>query len=48
MTADYKANSLSLQGAVAMETGDMIGADTFALTGQIAELVIDQVVSTTE
>ena len=33
----YKANSLSLMGAVAMGTGVMIGAGIFALTGQIAE-----------
>ena len=37
-TSDYKANSLSLSGAVAMGTGVMIGAGIFALTGQIAEL----------
>jgi amino acid transporter len=34
---DYKKNSLSLLGAVAMGTGVMIGAGIFALTGQIAE-----------
>lgn len=34
---DYKKNSLSLIGAVAMGTGVMIGAGVFALTGQIAE-----------
>jgi amino acid transporter len=34
----YKANSLSLWGAVAMGTGVMIGAGIFALTGQVAEL----------
>ena len=33
----YKADSLSLMGAVAMGTGVMIGAGIFALTGQIAE-----------
>lgn len=33
----YKANSLSLMGAVALGTGVMIGAGIFALTGQIAE-----------
>ncbi len=33
----YKANSLSLGGAVAMGTGVMIGAGIFALTGQVAE-----------
>ncbi|MEH6721847.1 MAG: APC family permease [Aurantimonas endophytica] len=37
-TSDYKTNSLSLSGAVAMGTGVMIGAGIFALTGQIAEL----------
>lgn len=36
--SDYKADSLSLSGAVAMGTGVMIGAGIFALTGQIAEL----------
>lgn len=34
----YKADSLSLGGAVAMGTGVMIGAGIFALTGQVAEL----------
>lgn len=34
----YKANSLTLVGAVAMGTGVMIGAGIFALTGQVAEL----------
>jgi amino acid transporter len=34
----YKANSLTLIGAVAMGTGVMIGAGIFALTGQVAEL----------
>ena len=38
MKADYKANSITLGGAVAMGTGVMIGAGIFALTGQIAEL----------
>lgn len=33
----YKADSLSLGGAVAMGTGVMIGAGIFALTGQVAE-----------
>ena len=33
----YKKDSLSLIGAVAMGTGVMIGAGVFALTGQIAE-----------
>ena len=36
--AEYKANSITLSGAVAMGTGVMIGAGIFALTGQIAEL----------
>ncbi|ALP52301.1 amino acid permease [Candidatus Tenderia electrophaga] len=34
----YKKNSLTLTGAVAMGTGVMIGAGIFALTGQVAEL----------
>jgi len=34
----YRKNSLSLLGAVAMDTGVMIGAGIFALTGQVAEL----------
>ncbi|MBU2193527.1 MAG: APC family permease [Alphaproteobacteria bacterium] len=38
MTAEFKANSITLRGAVAMGTGVMIGAGIFALTGQIAEL----------
>jgi len=38
MKAGYKANSITLQGDIAMGTGVMIGAGTFALTGQIAEL----------
>ncbi len=37
----YKANSLTLIGAVAMGTGVMIGAGIFALTGQVAELAGD-------
>jgi amino acid transporter len=37
-SSQYKANSLSLTGAVAMGTGVMIGAGIFALTGQVAEL----------
>lgn len=37
-TSDYKSDSLSLSGAIAMGTGVMIGAGIFALTGQIAEL----------
>ncbi len=35
--SQYRKNSLSLWGAVAMGTGVMIGAGVFALTGQIAE-----------
>ena len=38
MSSDYKENSISLWGAIAMGTGVMIGAGIFALTGQIAEL----------
>jgi len=34
----YKKNSLSLKGAVALGTGVMIGAGIFALLGQVAEL----------
>lgn len=34
----YKADSITLSGAIAMGTGVMIGAGIFALTGQIAEL----------
>ena len=34
----YKKDSLTLTGAVAMGTGVMIGAGIFALTGQMAEL----------
>lgn len=37
-SAKYKANSLSLMGAVSLGTGVMIGAGIFALTGQVAEL----------
>lgn len=37
-STQYKADSLSLWGAVAMGTGVMIGAGIFALTGQVAEL----------
>jgi amino acid transporter len=36
--SDYKKNSLSLTGAVALGTGVMIGAGIFALLGQVAEL----------
>jgi amino acid transporter len=35
---DYKKNSLTLKGAVALGTGVMIGAGIFALLGQVAEL----------
>jgi amino acid transporter len=35
---NYKADSLTLAGTVAMGTGVMIGAGIFALTGQVAEL----------
>ena len=34
----YKKNSLSLSGAIALGTGVMIGAGIFALLGQVAEL----------
>jgi amino acid transporter len=37
-SSQYKENSLSLTGAVAMGTGVMIGAGIFALTGQVADL----------
>ena len=37
-SSEYKKNSLTLTGAVAMGTGVMIGAGIFALTGQVAEL----------
>ncbi len=37
-TTKYKADSLSLIGAVALGTGVMIGAGIFALTGQMAEM----------
>ncbi|MFY9282058.1 MAG: APC family permease [Bacteroidia bacterium] len=36
--SEYKKNSLSLTGAVALGTGVMIGAGIFALLGQVAEL----------
>jgi len=36
--SEYKKNSLSLRGAVALGTGVMIGAGIFALLGQVAEL----------
>ncbi len=38
MNNNYKKNSLSLKGAVALGTGVMIGAGIFALLGQVAEL----------
>lgn len=38
MKSSYKADSISLAGAIAMGTGVMIGAGIFALTGQIADL----------
>ena len=37
-TSRYKADSLTLAGAVAMDTGVMIDAGIFALTDQVAEL----------
>lgn len=37
-STNYRSNSLSLAGAIAMGTGVMIGAGIFALTGQVAEL----------
>jgi hypothetical protein len=37
-TSEYRADSLSLIGAVALGTGVMIGAGIFALTGQMAEM----------
>ncbi|WP_372591216.1 APC family permease, partial [Guyparkeria sp.] len=37
-TPNYRENSLSLVGAVALGTGVMIGAGIFALTGQMAEM----------
>lgn len=37
MENQYRANSLTLMGTVAMGTGVMIGAGIFALTGQVAE-----------
>ncbi|MEO1686689.1 MAG: APC family permease [Pseudomonadota bacterium] len=36
--SDYKPDSITLVGAVAMGTGVMIGSGIFALTGQIAQL----------
>lgn len=38
MNSEYKQNSITLAGAIAMGTGVMIGAGIFALTGQIAQL----------
>jgi len=37
-TPQYRENSLSLIGAIALGTGVMIGAGIFALTGQMAEI----------
>jgi amino acid transporter len=37
-TSEYKKNTLSLVGAVALGTGVMVGAGIFALTGQMAEM----------
>ena len=37
-TPQYRENSLSLVGAIALGTGVMIGAGIFALTGQMAEV----------
>ena len=37
-SSKYKADSLSLIGAIALGTGVMIGAGIFALTGQMAEM----------
>lgn len=37
-TPQYRENSLSLVGAIALGTGVMIGAGIFALTGQMAEI----------
>lgn len=34
----YKKNSLTLLGSIALGTGVMIGAGIFALLGQVAEL----------
>lgn len=36
--SDYKKNSLTLRGSIALGTGVMIGAGIFALLGQVAEL----------
>lgn len=38
MSSEYKKDSITLPGAIAMGTGVMIGAGIFALTGQIAQL----------
>jgi amino acid transporter len=37
-TTQYRKDSLTLIGAVALGTGVMIGAGIFALTGQMAEM----------
>lgn len=37
-SSNYKADSLSLIGTVALGTGVMIGAGIFALTGQMAQM----------
>lgn len=37
-SSQYRENSLTLIGAVALGTGVMIGAGIFALTGQMAEM----------
>jgi len=39
-TSKYRADSLTLIGAVALGAGVMIGAGIFALTGQMAEVKI--------
>ncbi len=38
MNSDYRKDSITFAGAIAMGTGVMIGAGIFALTGQIAQL----------
>lgn len=38
LKSEYKKNSLSLIGAIALGTGVMIGAGIFALLGQVAVL----------
>ncbi len=37
-TSKYQENSLTLIGGVALGAGVMIGADIFALTGQLSKL----------